>query len=68
MDGLGANRREGTARFQTQRLLKKTFCAVTTVFPFHSEPFSRQATGVSTLQLVDLFLDLPPFTAEYTAK
>lgn len=67
-DGLVANRRDGTARFQTRRLVKKTFCAVTTVFPFHSEPFSRQATGVSTLQLLDLFLDLPPFTTERTAK
>lgn len=36
------------------------------VFPFHSEPFSRWAPGVSALQLIDLFLIVPPLAAEWS--
>lgn len=43
---------------------KKILCTVAMVFPFHSEPFSRWAPGVSALQLIDLFLIVPPLAAE----
>lgn len=55
----------GVEDFQTQWFVKEgekknIFCTVAMVFPFHSEPFSRRAPGVSALQLIDLFLAVPP--------
>lgn len=51
--------------FRPSELCKKIFCTVAMIFPFHSEPFSRRAPGVSALQLMDLFLAVPPLAAEW---
>lgn len=48
-----------------KRRKEKIFCTVAMVFPFHSESFSRRAPGVSALQLIDLFLIVPPLSAEW---